>query len=73
MWWYKPIIPTLRRWRQKYQEFKVALGYVVSSRPINVKRKKQSKQANKNPKLYDIHMYTCMMTYSKTIKKLLHV
>lgn len=28
-----PVIPTLRKWRQENQEFKVVLGYTFSSRP----------------------------------------
>jgi hypothetical protein len=34
MWWFIPVIPTLRRLRQKDLEFMVSLGYIVSSKMV---------------------------------------
>jgi hypothetical protein len=32
-WWYTPVIPELKRWRQEDREFEASLAYLVSSRP----------------------------------------
>jgi hypothetical protein len=33
-WWYRTIIPALRRVRQKDHEFKASLGYLTSSKSV---------------------------------------
>jgi hypothetical protein len=31
VWWYMPVIPALRRWRQEEAKFKTSLGYIGRS------------------------------------------
>jgi hypothetical protein len=31
-WWYTPIIPTLKRWKQEDIEFEASVGYPENSR-----------------------------------------
>jgi hypothetical protein len=33
-WWFIPVIPPPRRWKQEDQEFKASLGYIASLRPV---------------------------------------
>jgi hypothetical protein len=42
MWCFTPVIPALRRWRQKYSEFQASLGYIV--RPCQNKKRKKRKE-----------------------------
>jgi hypothetical protein len=38
VWWYMPVIPALRRWRQEDREFQTNLGYMA--RPYLKKKQK---------------------------------
>jgi hypothetical protein len=40
--WYIPVIPALRRLKQKDLKFKASLGYIV--RPVSKKKKKKKRE-----------------------------
>jgi hypothetical protein len=49
-WWGTPVLPVLGRWRQEEQEFKVILGYIVSSCPAWATSFEEANKSHKSTK-----------------------
>lgn len=59
VWWYKPVILALRKWRQEDFQFKVILQYFefeASLRYLGACLKKQNKQTGKKKKITMLKM-----------------
>jgi hypothetical protein len=43
VWWFVPVIPALRRLRQKHQEFHASLGFIVRTYLKKIKTKQKNR------------------------------